>query len=1079
MSTSSAAGTPADADGVALPGGAPVADSDLTHHVGVRPAVDVEKFTNGQDADEEPGPQLVVPGMVVWTYVVRNTGDTNLVGLQVTDDREGTITCPRSSLSAGEQMTCTRTGTTRMGFYRNTGAVSGTPADAAGAPLPGIAAVADTDLSHYRGTDAGQPPGLPSIDLNKLVNGQDADKEPGQLVMVGSLVTWSYVVTNTGATNLVGVEVSDDREGAITCPKPVLAKGESMTCTHTATVRPGQYRNVGTVTATAANDAGLPYPGVPRLTDSDTAHHYGINSASVRLQKATNGVAADTAPGPEIAEGSQVTWTYEVVNTGFTRLAGIVVTDDREGVVTCPRNALGVSESMTCTHTGTARSGPYANTGVVSATPADENGSPMPGQAQVTSSDVSHYTGIQSAAPSVAIQKLVNGEDADASPGPAITAGGQVTWTYVVTNTGTTPLTAIAVTDDREGAVPCPRTSLNQDERMTCTLTGTVQAGPYRNRGTVTASPASAGGAPLPGTAPVSDVDEAHHFGAVAGVDIEKSVNGEDADVASSGPHVAAGDPVTWSYSVRNTGNTTLADIAVADDREGQVRCPRTTLAAGESMTCELTSVAAAGPYMNVGSVQGVAADATGAPLAGNLVVTDTDSAHHFGVAGSLVLETLVNAQDADVPTGPFVPAGSAVTWTYVVTNNGNVDVAELVVSDDQAGVIDCPATALAAGRSMTCSRTATARPGQHVNIGSVVATPVDGTGTPLRGIPDVSGSDPAHHRGASPGIDIEKAVNGEDADTGSGPPVPAGSVVTWTYVVTNTGNTPLSGVEVTDEPEGVITCPRTSLAETESMTCTLTGTVEVGPYANIGKVVGLPTDLAGEPVPGAPPVTDADAAHHFGTATAAAAVDIEKSTNGHDADIAPGPSITTGSTVTWTYVITNTGGVDLTDIAVVDDREGVIVCPGRALSTGEAMTCTATGTARAGQYVNTGSVTARRAVEVVAAAAVGAADVVSDSDLSHYRGESVTPQEPAPGESAGPQPPAPGESATPQPPTPAATALRPATATPSTLSFADGIGSLARTGTSFSLLRLGVAGLGLLLIGVCAVAIVGSRRRR
>ena len=48
----------------------------------------------------------------------------------------------------------------------------------------------------------------------------------------------------------------------------------------------------------------------------------------------------------------------------------------------------------------------------------------------------------------------------------------------------------------------------------------------------------------------------------------------------------------------------------------------------------------------------------------------------------------LVNAQDADIPTGPHVAAGSTVTFSYVVTNTGNVPLANVVVNDDKLGPI-------------------------------------------------------------------------------------------------------------------------------------------------------------------------------------------------------------------------------------------------------------------------------------------------------------------------------------------------------------------------------------------------------
>jgi hypothetical protein len=49
--------------------------------------------------------------------------------------------------------------------------------------------------------------------------------------------------------------------------------------------------------------------------------------------------------------------------------------------------------------------------------------------------------------------------------------------------------------------------------------------------------------------------------------------------------------------------------------------------------------------------------------------------------------------------------------------------------------------------------------------------------------------------------------------------------------------------------------------------------------------------------------------------------IDIEKATNGQDADTAPGPLLTVGSTATFTYVVRNTGDDELTNVVVVDDN--------------------------------------------------------------------------------------------------------------------------------------------------------------
>jgi hypothetical protein len=159
-------------------------------------------------------------------------------------------------------------------------------------------------------------------------------------------------------------------------------------------------------------------------------------------------------------------------------------------------------------------------------------------------------------------------------------------------------------------------------------------------------------------------------------------------------------------------------------------------------------------------------------------------------------------------------------------------------------------------------------------------------------------------------------------------------------------------------------------------MTCTENGTAQLGQYANVGSVTGIPQG-------GGTPVADSDPSHYNGTAQPVPAIDIEKATNGQDADQAPGPSIDEGGAVTWTYVVTNTGQVKLNSVAVTDDQEGSIACPKSSLQPGESMTCTANGTAELGQYANLGSVTGTPQ---------GGGSPVSDSDPSHYNGTAPPP---------------------------------------------------------------------------------------
>ncbi|MCM2280469.1 MAG: hypothetical protein NDI61_01330 [Bdellovibrionaceae bacterium] len=105
------------------------------------------------------------------------------------------------------------------------------------------------------------------ISIVKLVNGERATSPPGPVLNVGSTVTWSFIVTNTGTTRLIDIGVTDDRVGDIDCPRTRLFSGQSMTCTETGTVIAGQYRNVATVQAVFAKGK--------EVSDTDAAHYFG------------------------------------------------------------------------------------------------------------------------------------------------------------------------------------------------------------------------------------------------------------------------------------------------------------------------------------------------------------------------------------------------------------------------------------------------------------------------------------------------------------------------------------------------------------------------------------------------------------------------------------------------------------------------------------------------------------------------------------------------------------------------------------------------------------------------------------
>ena len=240
-----------------------------------------------------------------------------------------------------------------------------------------------------------------------------------------------------------------------------------------------------------------------------------------------------------------------------------------------------------------------------------------------------------------------------------------------------------------------------------------------------------------------------------------------------------------------------------------------------------------------------------------------------------------------------------------------------------------------------------------------------------------------------NPDIDIEKATNDQDADTPTGPVLELGDDVTWTYVVTNEGDVPLENVVVTDDHEGVVSnLISTSMNDDDILDVgevwvyEMTGTAQCGQYANLADVVGFYGPI---------PVTDEDPSHYI--VRCEPDIDIEKHTNGFDADFPQGPQIEVGETITWEYFVTNRGDVPLMNIVVVDDQIGTIpdssivsksMNNDDILDIGETWTYVVTDTLEecTPLYKNIANVTGEDEP----------GNVVTDEDPSHYHCQPVVP---------------------------------------------------------------------------------------
>jgi uncharacterized repeat protein (TIGR01451 family) len=226
-----------------------------------------------------------------------------------------------------------------------------------------------------------------------------------------------------------------------------------------------------------------------------------------------------------------------------------------------------------------------------------------------------------------------------------------------------------------------------------------------------------------------------------------------------------------------------------------------------------------------------------------------------------------------------------------------------------------------------------------------------------------------------TPGITLDKTyvLSGSDilAD--------ADETITYSFLVANTGSVPLSGIEVADLRAGVsvVTCPSTTLAAEDEFTCTATYLVTTGDV--VGGLSIFNEATAAGWTPDEVKVTDTDTVdtptHQPGGDTTGGGTTGGGTTGGGTTGggtTGGGTTVTTttttdtpsislvklatlgdtnhnhasdaGETISYSFVVTNTGNVALSDVAVADLMAGVsaVTCPSTTLTVGATVTCTA-----------------------------------------------------------------------------------------------------------------------------------------
>jgi uncharacterized repeat protein (TIGR01451 family) len=753
-------------------------------------------------------PTFNAPGETIsYHFRVTNTGNVTLSNVRINDSLPGasTVSCPLTSLDPGESETCSATYLTTQadvdhGSVHNSATAQGDPP---GSETPKLSPPSSVTVPAEQD---------PMLKLAKTAL-------PTTFTTPGQTITYSYLVTNTGNVTMSGIAINDALPGLspVQCPQSGLGVGKSETCTATyvttqADINAGKIVN----SATAQGDP----PG------SDTPVDSPPSQATVTANSVgTLSVVKSATPASFTGPGQTIHYSFLVTNTGNLTLSSISINDALPGLseISCPEPALGPDATETCTATYVTTQADVDAGSVYNSATAQGD---LPGSDTPVVSPPSDNTVSGAVTPGLTLVK-------SALPNTFSAPGQTITYSFLVTNSGNVTMSGIKVNDAMPGlsAVTCPQSGLGVGQSETCTATYvTTQADV--NAGQIVNS-ATAQGDPPGSDTPVDSPP--------ASITVPGTQTPALKVVKTALPSVfnAAGQTITYSFLVTNTGNVLMSGIQVNDTMTGlsAINCPASALAAGASETCTASYVTTqsdvdAGRILNSATAQGTPPGSS-TPVVSPPSAVTVDGARQPGI----------NVVKSANPTS-FSKAGTLIYYSYLVTNTGNVSLTAVQINDpmQELSEILCPATILAPGASETCTATYVTTQAD-VDAGSITDY-ATAQGNP-QGSPVPIESQPSRTTVSvvqGPALTVVKTAS---RTTFSRP----GTLIQYAFKVSNTGNVTLNNVQVIDTSlPGLssINCPVTSLLVGGQETCTATYTttkadVKAGKVTNTATAEGTP----------------------------------------------------------------------------------------------------------------------------------------------------------------------------------------------------------------------------------------------
>lgn len=635
------------------------------------------------------------------------------------------------------------------------------------------------------------------------------------------------------------------------------------------------------------------------------------------------GAVQDTNNDGFNSAGDKVTYSFTVTNTGNTAVSSIAIADPKIAGVTCQATTLAANATTTCSGTYTltqsdVNAGNVANTATVTGTTATG------ASVSKTASTNRNITQLTRASLTKSAGTLVDND----SNGPDI--GDTIAYTFTVTNTGNLNLTVVTINDPKITDASCPAGTVAPGATKQCTGTYTltqadVNAGKVDNTATATVTSSA-------GSATTSPATANRAFTPTTTFTFDKQAGALN-DLDANGPDV--GDTITYSFVFTNTGTAALNTPSVTDNRVGTVTCPTFLIESGASATCMRTYTLTQSDVES-GAVNNTATGRMKAPN-GTALPTSAPDQTSTTVTPSNAVKLTKSAGAPNLGANNRADQGDTIAYSFEIENTSGSTLTTPTVNDPKVGAVTCASGPLTPGQKVTCTKTYSLTQAD-VDAGTVNNTAAASAALPNSAIITSAASTTSTPLQRISSVSFDK-VAGSIVDANATNKVDVGDTIQYSFTTTNTGNTTLTSIVVTDSKVGAVTCSPPTLAPSATLVCTKVYSLtqpdlDSGAVNNSATVSATPQ--GGTRFTSAPDETSTPI-NSTGTMTLSK---VPGAINDLDAN---GPDV--GDTISYTFTITNTGTATINGLSVTDSKiaGSTIACSPSSIAPNATSTCAAT----------------------------------------------------------------------------------------------------------------------------------------